>query len=176
MGAVLNILKAPRSVLTVIGIGTLVFAFAVWLPNIRLLIIVATGSAPLADKIAFPLTLLLSIKTNFTTLSAVFTIVIAILSGINIALIAELVRTRQVFIGGATAGVTGIIAGAFGIGCAACGTLVVTALTGTILGASAFALLPFGGGEFGVLGVLLLGYSTYLLSKQIIKRTCEISI
>lgn len=176
MEAVLKTLKTPRSLLIAIGVSALVFAFAVWLPNLRLLAIVATGDAALADKIALPLNLLASITTNFTLLSALYTIVIAILTGINVAFIVELIRAKQMFAGGAAAGASGIVAGALGIGCAACGSLVLTALTGTILGTGALALLPFGGGEFGIVGVGLLGYSTYLLSKQITKTTCDITI
>lgn len=176
MRAALNTLKAPRSVAIAICVGALVFAFAVWLPNLRLLSIVSTSAAPLADKIALPLALLSSIATNFTLLSALYTIAIAILAGINVALIVELIRRRQMFAGGAAAGASGIVAGALGIGCAACGSLILVAFAGTVLGASALAYLPLGGSEFGILGVLLLGYSTYLLSKQINKTTCEIVI
>lgn len=176
MRAVLNTLKAPRSLLTAIGISALVFAFAVWLPNLRLLSIVAMSTAPLADKIALPLSFLASITTNFTLLSALYTIAIAVLAGINAALIAELFRTRQMFAGGAAAGASGIVAGALGIGCAACGSLVLMTFAGTVLGTSALILLPLRGGELGILGVFLLGYATYLLSKQITKTTCEVTI
>lgn len=176
MRAVLDTLKTPRSLLIVISVAALVFAFAVWLPNLRLLVIVFISSTPFIDKIALPLKLLSSITTNFTALSATYTIAIAILAGINIALITELVRTGRVFAKGAAAGATGIAAGTLGVGCAACGSVVFTAAAGTAFGASALSLLPLGGGELGIIGALLLAYSTYVLSKQITKTTCEITI
>lgn len=40
-------------------------------------------------------------------------------------------------------------------------------------------LVLVGGGEFGIVGIVgigLLGYSTYLLSKQINKTTCNIIV
>ncbi|MBY0539207.1 hypothetical protein K2P56_02080 [Patescibacteria group bacterium] len=177
MQAILNTLKSTHSKLISIGVSVLVFAFALWLPNLRLLLSVWTDTAvSLGDKIILPTNLLLSITTNFTPLSALYTIAIAILVGINVALIIELIRARQMFAGSATISASGIVAGALGIGCAACGSLILTALAGTVFGTSALALFPLGGEEFGILGVLLLGYSTYLLSKQISKTVCEITI
>lgn len=176
MRAVLDTLKTLRSLLIVIGIAALIFAFAVWLPNLRLVYLVATSGASLADKLALPLKLLSSITTNFTALSASYTIAIAVLTGINAALITELVRTRHIFAKGAAAGATGIAAGTLGVGCAACGSVILTATAGTALGAGALSLLPLGGGELGVVGVLLLAYSTYVLSKEITQTTCEITV
>ena len=176
MRAIRHTLKTPLSLLIAIGVSVLVFAFAVWLPNLRLLFIVWGDAVSLGDKIALSLNLLSSITTNFTALSALYTIVIALLAGINAALIAELIRSRQMFAGGATISASGIFAGALGIGCAACGSLILTALAGTVLGTGALTLLPLGGGEFGIIGVLLLGYSTYLLAKQITKTACDITV
>ncbi len=177
MQAILNTLKSTHSKLIAISVSVLVFAFAVWLPNLRLLFSVwMDTSVSLGDKIMLPASLLLSITTNFTPLSALYTIAIAVLAGINAALIVELIRARQIFAGSATISASGIVAGALGIGCAACGSLILTALAGTVLGTGALAFLPLGGGEFGIIGVALLGYSTYLLSKQITKTTCEITV
>lgn len=175
MQAVLTTLQTPRSALIALGVGASIFALAVWLPNLRLLSMIWSGSASLADKITLPLKLLASITTNFTPLAALYTVLIAVLSGINVALIAELIRSRQMVAGGAMAGVSGVAAGALGLGCAACGSLILIAFVGTA-GASAFSFLPLGGSEFGILGVVLVGYSTFLLSKQINKTTCDIIV
>jgi len=173
MQTVIRILTTTRSALVAFGVAASVFALGVWLPNLQLLSILWSSSASLADKIMLPVRLLASITTNFTPLSAFYTVVIAVLSGINVALIVELIRARQMFTEGALAGVSGIAAGALGLGCAACGSLILVALVGTA-GANALAFLPLGGSEFGILGVLLAGYSTHLLSKQINKTTCDI--
>jgi len=175
MRTIIQILTTARSVFVAFGVAASIFALGVWLPNMQLLTILWSSSAPLVDKIMLPVRLLASITTNFTPLSAAYTLVIAILSGVNVALIIELIRTRELFAGGALAGVSGIAAGTLGLGCAACGSLILTALIGTA-GASAFAFLPLGGSEFGILGVALVGYSTYLLSKQINKTTCDIPV
>lgn len=175
MRAALTILKTRRSLLVSVGVSIVVFALAVWLPNLKLMAIVWGNSATsLWDKVALPLTLLASITTNFTLLSATYTVLIAILAGINTALVMELVRARRVQASGIMTGVSGIVAGGLGVGCAACGSLILSALVGSTAGIGALAFLPFGGSEFGILGVGLLGYSTYLLTKQINKTTCEL--
>ena len=160
-----------------ITVSTIVFAVTTWLPNARLLwSIWSDSSLPIADKLTFPIRLLESITTNFTTLSAVYTIVIALLAGINVAFIAYLIRQQreQISQSGATAGIFGILSGTVGMGCAACGSLILTSLLGTVGGAGFVAALPLRGGEFGIIGVVLLGVSTYFLARQITKPlVCE---
>jgi hypothetical protein len=177
MQALLSVLKTRRSLLIAVCVAVFVFALAVWLPNLQLLATFWTDSdVSITDKVALSLKLIPSIATNFTLLSALYTVVIAVLAGINAALITELIRTRRMAVDGVAAGGAGIIAGALGIGCAACGSLIITALVGTSVGATLVAFLPLGDNEFGLIGVGLLGYSMYLLTKQINKTTCEITI
>lgn len=153
-----------------IGVSGIVFALATWLPNFRLLWSVwSDASVALADKIILPIRLLESITTNFTALSASYTILIALLAGINVSFAMYLVHSRVLSGGSLVTGLSGLFTGALGVGCAACGSLVIASLLGTATGISLLALLPLKGGEFGILGVALLGYSTYLLAKQITK-------
>lgn len=169
MRGVLTALKAPRSQALAGSISVLVFVLAVWLPNFRLLFSVwADTSVSLWDKTALPMSLLPSIATNFTLLSASYTIVIAVLAGVNAALMAYLARTRGMLGGGAAIGLSGMFTGTLGLGCAACGSLILTSIV-SVGGIGVLALLPLGGSEFGLVGVAFLGYSTYLLAKQITK-------
>src|SRR3546814_5312489 len=74
---------------------------------------------------------------------------------------------RQTGQAGAAASFGGLAAGLFGVGCAACGTFVLSPAL-TLLGISGLiALLPFGGEEFGVLGVGMLGLSLALTARRI---------
>ncbi len=149
-----------------------VFAFAVWFPNFRLLwSFWSNSSASLADKVTFSLRLLESISTNFTALSGAYTIAIAILVGVNVAYMAYILKLkkRELSAAGVTVGTLGILSGATGLGCAACGSLMISSLLATAGGASMLPLLPLRGGELGLLGVILLGASTYLLAKHITK-------
>ena len=65
------------------------------------------------------------------------------------------------------AGIGGLVSGVFGIGCAACGTFILTPLLALFGATGLFSLLPFGGEEFGFIGVGLLVYSIYAVTKKI---------
>jgi hypothetical protein len=148
------------------------FAFAVWLPNIGLITdIFTTSSAPLAAKMKIALSLLGGIGTNFTTLSASYTIAIAILFGIIVAMIVYLVRKKQAQLGSNTVatGLGGTGSGILGIGCAACGSFLLMTILSSFGAAGALALLPLKGGEFGVVSVILLAISLALISRKIIE-------
>lgn len=153
-----------------LGTSLAVFAFAVWLPNIRLIAsIIAHPGIPLSQKFDLPLNLLGSIATNFTPLSASYTIAIAVLFGINLAMIVYFLRRRaaEVKQSGIAAGFFGIASGVVGMGCAACGSLLLTTILSFFGASGILAFLPLRGGEFGILGVILLAVSLNATAKQI---------
>ena len=146
------------------------FVFAVWLPNIGLITdIFKTSSTPLASKLKIAVNLLGGISTNFSTLSATYTIAIAILFGINIAMIVCLVRKKHSELAGGSvaAGFGSIASGALGIGCATCGSFLLTTIFSSLGITGALALLPLQGGEFGILSVVLLVTSLAIISNKI---------
>ncbi len=156
--------------ITAIIITVIVFILSVWLSNFSLIKeIILNSNVALLDKIYFLFSFVVSIQTNFSIISAGYTIIIAILFGINISLLVYYIRSKQVKnIGsGATLSLGGIISGVFGIGCASCGTFILTSLL-AIFGASGLLIyLPFGGEEFGFLGVGLLFYSSFVILRKI---------
>ncbi len=153
-------------------IVAIVFTFAVWLPNLKLIaIVLSSNTATLSEKLSFLFSLYGSIQTNFTTVSASYTILIAILFGINIALLTYYIKRSRGGVrsvkGTGAAGIGGLVAGIFGIGCAACGTFILTSALALFGVGGVLAHLPFGGEEFGFLGVGLLLYSIHVLTKKI---------
>ncbi len=168
-----QVFTEARYVLLATTTGLAVFIVATWLPNLGLVWqIVASGSVPLADKASILVALIGSIATNFTVFSALSTIAIAVLFGANVAMIAYYFGLRRRLVGqpgqaGTVASLGGLASGFFGVGCAACGTFVLSPVL-TLVGASGLvALLPFGGEEFGALGVALLGFSLVITAKRI---------
>ena len=153
-------------------IAWVVFTFAVLLPNIPLIgVVLFADTASAIEKVHFLFSLYGSIGTNFTLVSAASTFIIAVLFGINVTLLLYYIQVVR----GATsnvrstgvAGISGLVSGVLGIGCAACGTFVLTSVL-TLFGASGIiAYLPFGGVEFGFIGIGLLLYSTYSLIRKI---------
>jgi len=177
----MSILAKPMYALLAIFVSVIVFTVAVWLPNLGLIYVVVQKTA-VAEVMSLLWSLYGAIGTNFTLISASYTVLIAILFGINVALLAYYIKRarggssiRSVSSTGA-AGIGGLVSGAFGIGCAACGTFIFTSVL-ALFGATGFlAFLPFGGEEFGFLGVGLLIYSIYVLTRKINDPlVCEIT-
>ena len=152
------------------AIALVVFAFATWLPNLGLLLSVLTNPVvSLTDKVTLPLNLAGSIATNFTARAAFYVITSALLTGINVSLITFYLKRQRLSALGTTVGGLGFVSGILGVGCAACGSLVIMSAFGTAIGASIIAFLPLKGEEFGIAGVLLLTVSAYFSAKQIAK-------
>lgn len=143
-----------------------VFTLLIWLPNLNLVFqIVSSSVISWWNKFTILMKLLGAIRTNFTLLSASYTISIAVLFGINVAMIIySFKRQKQAFQkkAGLTSS-TGLISAVLGTGCSACGVWVLG-----LLGTGSFiAILPLGGQEFGILGVGMLITSIFLVAKRI---------
>jgi len=172
--ALQKVFRKPIYVVFALVVSASVFALAVWLPNIRLVAgIVSSPDVPFVNKIELPLSLLGSIATNFTLLSASYTIIIAILFGVYLAMVVYFLKRRIKEVEkengqrGVATGLLGITSGVFGIGCAACGSFILTSILSLVGASSALAFLPLGGSEFGILGVVLLAIAVYMTAKQI---------
>ena len=173
-----KVFRNPAYVLGALALSLAVFGLAVLLPNSSLIGIVASSpDIPLSQKLGIPLSLLGSIITNFTILSALSTIVIATLFGINVAMMVYFLRRKisDVKQMGITTGFLGVTSGIVGIGCAACGSFLLTSALSLFGASSILASLPLAGGEFGILGVILLLISAHTIAKQIQQPgTCKI--
>lgn len=168
--ALQKVFRKPIYALTALIVGTAVFAFAVWLPNLSLIVkIMGHPGVTFSQKLDLPISLLGSIVTNFTVLSAIYTIAIAILFGMNIAMITYFLRRRvnDVRYAGVGVGFLGIISGVLGMGCAACGSLILASIFSLSGSTWVLTYLPLTGGEFGILGVILLATSLYLTARKI---------
>jgi hypothetical protein len=153
------------------------FLFAVWFPNFGLIgEVFSASSVPLVAKLKVTISLLGGISTNFSALSAGYTIAIAALFGINLSMVVYFLKRARVGLGkqNLVAGVGGIASGTLGIGCAACGSFILSTILSSLGAASALAILPLRGGEFGILSVALLAVSLVLISKKIVAPlTCK---
>lgn len=150
-------------------LALIAFALAVLLPNFELIFgLFSNSSAPFATKISIVLSLLGGIVTNFSPLSAGYTIAIAVLFGVNIAMVVHLVRTRR-RLGKKTVavGIGGFVSGLFGVGCASCGAFLLTAILSSFGAMGLLIYLPLRGGELSLIGVALLIISLALISKKI---------
>lgn len=170
--ALVRVFKNWSYALTATIVAFCVFVAATWLPNIGLVWNIAVSpSVPVLDKATILASFVGSIATNFTVFSGLYTIAIAVLFGMNAAMVIYYVKQRRrgSTRTGAAAGLGGLASGFVGIGCAACGTLVLGPILSFVGAAGLVALLPFEGQEFGVLGVGMLGFSILLVAKKIVE-------
>lgn len=168
--ALQKVFSRATYVFTALATSAVIFAFAAWLPNIRLIAsVVGSSDASFSQKLGIPISLLGSIATNFTMLSASYTIAIAVLFGVNLAMVIYFLKRKisEVKQTGITMGFLGIASGVLGVGCAACGSFLLTSGLSLVGASGILAFLPFAGVEFGIIGVILLSVSIYLTAKQI---------
>ena len=154
---------------TAVVMSGVAFALATWLPNFGLVLESLFSEGTIGERTKLPIIFLGSIATNFTLFSAIYTILIVVLLGISVSLIIFSFRQRapQSKSSGVTTSFFGTFSGLLGIGCAACGSVILTPLLAALGGTSFLAILPLEGSEFGVIGVLLLLFSIYVTAKEI---------
>lgn len=168
--ALQKVFRNPAYVILALTVSLVVYVLVVLLPNKSLIAIVLSSSdIPVSQKLGIPLSLLGSITTNFTPLSALSTSAIAILFGINVAMVVYILRRKinEVKTTGISTGLLGMVSGIIGIGCAACGSLLLTSALALFGASSILAFLPLAGGEFGILGVILLAISIHSIARRI---------
>ena len=118
-----------------------------------------------------------AVKNSFDA-SGVTTFIIAILLGLNIAVITFYFRNKiSAFKAhGSATSFLGALIGIIGLGCAACGSFILTSLLPFFGLGALFTFLPFHGKEFGLIGILLLFVSLYLTLREIQNpKVCSIS-
>lgn len=170
-----QVYRNPSYVLLSAVVFLLTIGFILLAPNWGLIAQVVQVSGLMAGtKLA--LSLLLSIQTNMTSLDATFAFAVSLLFGINVSLLVYRIQiSKKVNQGSATTSGVGLFAGLLGIGCASCGTVLVSAFVPLVGAGGALTFLPLGGQELLVVAVLLLGFSIWKLSKDIATpATCAV--
>ncbi len=105
-------------------------------------------------------------KSNYTLFSGMVALLVVLLTSLNILLSMEFFRLRSSSFHHKSSVFTmlGSAVGIMGAHCAACGTVALGAIL-SLAGISITAL-PFEGLEFGVLGIIILIFTTYTLYKK----------
>ncbi len=152
-----RIFHQPKYVVVVILVALLLIAFAAWLPNLHLITKAMTSSTmTLWQKTNLITSLLGSLETNFTPLSRSLTIFSATLTGVQSSLLIYYVRRSMRIQKEMGVSVVGVISSLIGVGCASCGSVVLTSIIGFGSATTLLGILPFRGQEFGFLGIAIL--------------------
>lgn len=152
-------------------VSFVVFSGMVMLQSRDLLVTVFSSDAVSAfEKLQFFLTLYGSLYTSFTFVTGIAVVVIALLFGLNAALL--LYFTRRIKGTSTVKSVSAVslssgVAALLGVGCAACGSAVVLYVLGQLSILWIVSYLPLHGAEFAYLGVFLLVITSYSLLKKI---------
>lgn len=172
-----RVFSRPGYFVFAIAIAIAVFALIAWWGAIPLLVrVVAEIGIPFDRALTLAATLLYSSFFNFNAHAFTSAALTSILIGVNGALLSFYFRMYRAVPSSAAAvtGIMGSLAALLGFGCAACGSIFLVSVVGT-LGGSVLANLPYGGEEIGYIGIALLTISALFLARAInTPRVCPI--
>jgi hypothetical protein len=154
-----------------------IVSVALLAPNASVIKTYLTASTlSVLEKISFIGALYQSFITNHSWYSRIALILIALLCSTYISLLLYYVKTRRVQSRDARlhiGSIGGVIAGVLGIGCAACGSIILTSILTLFGGSGLLLLLPLHGAEISILSIgLLLWVNYFLIQKIHTPRTC----
>lgn len=168
MTTIAQIHRQPKYLLVTTITALSMIAFAAWLPNLHLITKSMTSSTmSLWQKTNLLTSLLGSLDTNFTPLSRTLTIASASLTGIQASLLIYYVRQSVRIQKEMGVSLAGIATSMLGVGCASCGSVVLTSLVGFGSATTLLGILPYRGQEFGFVGIGILVIAIYYTIKKI---------
>lgn len=165
-----EVLRRPAYLLLAGAIAVLVLAATLWLPNYRLLgAVFTTPGVTLGTKLHLLASLVGGLASNYGAVAAVTTATMPVLFGVDVAMIVYFARQRRTRLarGEIATSVGGAASGAIAAGCVACGSFLLLPILSFLGAAGAFALLPLGGAELGLVSIALLLLSIYLIARKI---------
>ncbi len=177
MVTITTILRRPKYLVVIAMVALSMIAFAAWLPNLHLIAKTMTSETmTLWQKTNLLTALLGSLETNFTPLSRALTVISSTLTGIQASLLVYYLRQSiriQTEMGVSLAGVATSM---LGVGCASCGSVLLTSFIGFGSATTLLGVLPFRGQEFGFIGIaILLVAIAYTIKKINQPFTCVIN-
>lgn len=169
--SLVHVLSNRRALLIALGVTvTVILGFSL-VPHVPLLRSIFTTDVAVLDKLELAFSLLIQLGANTAPASKVLLVVNAVLLGVLAALLDHYIahRRRNTKTGrvAGTVGFLGSVAALFGIGCAACGSVIVVSVLSLVGATGLLALLPLHGLEFGLVGFVLLAASVYYLALHV---------
>jgi len=104
------------------------------------------------------------VGTSYSLLTGTVVVFVALLVGVDIALVAYHVREHRLSAEGSGGSLLGVVLGTLGAGCAACGSAVLAGVLSLVGAAGILTLLPLDGLEFALLALVALVLSIYWLA------------
>lgn len=157
-----------RYVILAVFVAMGIFLFSIWLPNLHFVQnVLFSQYFTASQKIAILLSSLGAYQTNFTVFGRIATLLIAVLFGINVSLVAFYFRQRFVLQKSAGMSLGGIVSGILGVGCASCGSVILSSILGVTTTTAFVTWLPLRGKEFSLIGIAMLTVSVIVTARKI---------
>ncbi|MBI5622011.1 hypothetical protein HY933_04070 [Candidatus Falkowbacteria bacterium] len=170
-------LLVTPSLMVVTTVGALLFASGVMLLSQRSFLgfIWTSGFFSGVQKLQLTGAIALAGIDQLTRPSLVLAVVIAVLVGLNGASLVYQIRQRLFLVAGAGGSVIGVLFSLVGIGCASCGSVILSALFGIGAATVLIGWLPLAGLEFSAVSVALLCLSLYWSAGHLSRsRDCQV--
>jgi len=167
--ALLTIFGKAHYGLLAIGVAALVFASIILGAQARFLAgIFFDSGIPLVSAFYLTWSVLYGAVSEFSATTA-FAAVIALLFGMNVAAITYYVRLYRATAVSAVAalGTGGVLSGILAVGCLSCGSLALAFLSSFFSASSLLIFIPYQSAVFGLISILLLALSLYLLDRKL---------
>lgn len=114
-------------------------------------------------------------NTNFTLGSQVSNTLLALLVGVNISFLVYYLKDKFKVQKEAGMSTFSVMLGALGIGCSACGSVVLSSLFGVTAASNFLGYFPLGGSEFTYSAIILVLLSNFYISRKIQQpQTCAL--
>lgn len=162
------VFKRPGYAVAAVGTSLLIFALTLILPSGALVkFVYASDVFTAGEKFS---TLFQAMATSLGALPAATLAVsaaTAILFGMNVAMLAYHLKRKVKLERSIGTSFAGVVFGILGVGCASCGSVILTSFFGTAAALGVLGVLPLKGLEFGLIGIAILTASVLHLSKKI---------
>ncbi len=166
--SLMEVFKKPSYVILSLVVFATVLLIVIWLPNLYFVShTITTSEMALPQKINLLIASLGALDTNFTFESKYVTIIASFLAAINVSLLVYYFKKRIRLQKEAGGSIGGVLLGFLGVGCASCGSVVLSSVFGVTATAGFLGRFPFHGLEFAVLGIVFILLSIILLTKKI---------
>ncbi|SFK82153.1 hypothetical protein SAMN04487950_1263 [Halogranum rubrum] len=159
------VLTIPRYALVGLVAAITALSLFVLTQNLELVgDVVIGGSLPVSNRLRILVGLFPFLGTSFSLLAGLAVVVIALLVGVDVAMVAYHFREHGLSTRESSGSAVGVVLGTLGAGCAACGSVLLAGLLSLFGASGLLLLLPFEGLEFSLLALIPLVLSMYWIA------------